>query len=205
MLAGKTLAQLAQEMSWPIPADLKRDKGWIGQLLEQILGASAGNLSEPDFQALGIELKTIPLNSRLQAKETTYVCTVPLIHNIGLQWHESCVFKKLQKVLWIPVEADPDIPLALRKLGSGFIWTPDEEDLDILQSDWEEFMEIISLGKVESITAHQGDYLQIRPKAANASMVTAGIGRNGRLRKTLPRGFYLRTSFTNKILARIFK
>ena len=203
-LSGKTLAQLADEVHWSVPLDLKRDKGWIGQLIELHLGASAGNLSEPDFQNLGIELKTIPLNTRLRAKETTYVCTVPLIDNIGLLWEDSCVYKKLSKVLWVPVEADPDKDLGQRKVGTGFFWSPDSDEMNCLQTDWEEFMELISLGQVETITAHQGDCLQIRPKAANASVVTSGVGTNGLLKQTFPRGFYLRTSFTNEILKRFF-
>jgi DNA mismatch repair protein MutH len=203
-LAGKNLTELAGEANWELPADLKREKGWIGQLIERLLGANAGNLSEPDFQALGIELKTIPLNSRLQAKESTYVCAVPLLDNIGLQWQHSCVYKKLQRVLWIPIESNPDIAPLQRKVGRGFIWSPDFELLDTLQSDWEELMELISLGEVDSITAHKGKYLQIRPKAANASVVTTGIGINGLRKQTLPRGFYLRTLFTNHILKQQF-
>ncbi len=203
-LAGKKLSGLAKSIHWPVPSDLKRDKGWIGQLLEVHLGASAGNLSEPDFQNIGVELKTIPLTAKHKAKETTYVCTVPLLKNIGLRWEDSCVFSKLSRVLWLPIEADPDIPLAERRVGRGFIWSPSEDEMSDLHDDWEEFMELISLGQVESITAHLGEYLQIRPKAANSSVVTTGIGSNGLRKQTLPRGFYLRTSFTNRILKAFF-
>ena len=204
-IAGQSLQQLADSVNWTVPPDLRRDKGWIGQLLECLLGTSAGNLSEPDFVNLGIELKTIPLNSNYQARETTYVCTVPLLNNIGLQWQDSCVYKKLSRVLWVPVEANPDIPLSQRKVGNGFLWSPGEDDMDILQTDWEDFMELISLGQVETITAHQGEYLQIRPKAANSSAITTGIGSDGLRKQTLPRGFYLRTAFTNQILRQNFK
>jgi DNA mismatch repair protein MutH len=44
---------------------LKRDKGWIGILLELWLGASAGSKPEQDFAALGVELKTIPIDSQV--------------------------------------------------------------------------------------------------------------------------------------------
>ncbi|MCK5649249.1 MAG: DNA mismatch repair endonuclease MutH [Gammaproteobacteria bacterium] len=204
-LAGKKLSQLANEIHWPVPENLKHDKGWIGQLLEVHLGASAGNLSEPDFQNLGIELKTIPLTAKHKAKETTYVCIVPLLDNIGLSWENSCVCRKLSRVLWLPIEAAPEIPIGERKVGRGFIWSPSEEQMDNLRNDWEEFMELISLGQVESITAHLGEFLQIRPKAANASVVTTGIGQDGMRKQTLPRGFYLRTSFTNQILESLSK
>ena len=204
-LAGKKLSQLANEIHWPVPENLKHDKGWIGQLLEVHLGASAGNLSEPDFQNLGIELKTIPLTAKHKAKETTYVCIVPLLDNIGLSWENSCVCRKLSRVLWLPIEAAPEIPIGERRVGRGFIWSPSEEQMENLRNDWEEFMELISLGQVESITAHLGEFLQIRPKAANASVVTTGIGQDGMRRQTLPRGFYLRTSFTNQILESLSK
>ena len=120
-LSGKKLSQLADEIHWPVPENLKHDKGWIGQLIEVHLGASAGNLSQPDFQNLGIELKTIPLNANHRAKETTFVCAVPLLNHIGLAWQDSCVFHKLSRVLWLPIEADPTIAIAERKVGQGFI------------------------------------------------------------------------------------
>lgn len=204
-IAGQKLSYLANQVQWPVPENLKHDKGWIGQLLEVHLGASAGNLSEPDFQNIGVELKTIPLTAKHKAKETTYVCTVPLLNNIGLAWEDSCVFSKLSRVLWLPIESAPEIPVGERRVGKGFLWSPSETEMENLRNDWEEFMELISLGQVETITAHLGECLQIRPKAANASVVTAGIGQNGLRKQTLPRGFYLRTSFTNQILQSVFK
>ncbi|MGU4650906.1 DNA mismatch repair protein MutH, partial [Escherichia coli] len=39
-LAGFSLGELAAMAGLPIPKDLKRDKGWIGMLLELWLGAS---------------------------------------------------------------------------------------------------------------------------------------------------------------------
>ncbi len=199
-VAGQKLSDLAKKIHWPVPENLKHDKGWIGQLLEVHLGASAGNLSEPDFQNIGVELKTIPLTAKHQAKETTYVCTVPLLNHIGLSWEDSCVFSKLSRVLWLPIEANPELSIGERRVGRGFLWSPSESEMENLRNDWEEFMELISLGQVETITAHLGECLQIRPKAANASAITAGIGQNGMRKQTLPRGFYLRTSFTNQIL-----
>ena len=37
-------------------------------------------------------------------------------------------------------------------------------------------MDMIVLGQVERITARHGEYLQIRPKAANAKALTEAIG-----------------------------
>lgn len=61
-----------------------------------------------------------------------------------------------------------------------------------LKRDWEELMDLIVLGKVETITARHGEVLQIRPKAANARALTEAIGEFGQPIMTLPRGFYLK-------------
>ena len=61
-------------------------------------------------------------------------------------------------------------------------------------------MDMISMGELEQITAHQGQYLQVRPKAANTRALTKGIDSEGEDILTLPRGFYLRTSLTKQIL-----
>jgi len=200
-IAGLTLSQLANQISWSTPKNLLHNKGWIGQLLETALGASAGSLSEPDFQNLGVELKTIPINMHGKAAETTYVCVVPLENHIGLSWTKSCVARKLSRVLWIPIESGSGIPLSERRVGMGFIWSPNSSTLNILKSDWEELMEYVALGQIDEIDASYGDYLQIRPKAANAKARTVGISQSGKYKQTLPRGFYLRTSFTNIIMS----
>ncbi|VEA69758.1 Methyl-directed mismatch repair protein [Serratia rubidaea] len=48
-LAGYTLGELAARAQIAIPANLKRDKGWVGMLLELYLGAMAGSKPEQDF------------------------------------------------------------------------------------------------------------------------------------------------------------
>ena len=65
-------------------------------------------------------------------------------------------------------------------------------------------MDMIAMGDIENITARHGEYLQLRPKAANGSALTDAIGRNGQIVQTRPRGFYLRKEFTSKILADYF-
>ncbi len=40
-IAGLSFAELADEAGMTVPENLKRDKGWVGQLLEWHLGAPA--------------------------------------------------------------------------------------------------------------------------------------------------------------------
>jgi len=200
-LAGLSLNDITARFQLPMPKNLQRHKGWIGQLLEQLLGADAGSRAEPDFRHLGIELKTIPVNSRGEPRETTYICTVPLLAEAGFHWEESWLFNKLKRVLWIPIEGVRDIPLAERRVGMPLLWVPSTTELEILKRDWEELMEMVRTGQVDEITAQIGEALQIRPKAANAQVRTEAIGSNGEMFMTNPLGFYLRKSFTYRIIS----
>lgn len=203
-LAGYSLGELAAMAGIVTPKDLKRDKGWIGILLEIWLGASAGSKPEQDFAALGVELKTIPIDAEGRPLETTFVCVAPLTGNSGVTWENSHVRHKLKRVLWIPVEGERAIPLAERRVGSPLLWTPSAEEENQLRMDWEELMDLIVLGQVERITARHGEVLQLRPKAANSKALTEAIGAQGERIMTLPRGFYLKKNFTATLLARHF-
>lgn len=203
-LAGRTLGELAALADVEVPADLRRDKGWIGVLLEIWLGASAGSKPEQDFAALGVELKSIPVGRQGQPLETTFVCVAPLTGNSGVTWQTSHVRYKLQRVLWIPVEGERSIDLAQRRVGSPLLWSPSPAEEQQLRQDWEELMEMIVLGQVARINARHGEVLQLRPKAANSQTLTKATGEQGQEIFAQPRGFYLKKNFTATLLARHF-
>ncbi len=204
LLAGYSLGELGAMAGLPVPKDLRRDKGWIGILLEMWLGASAGSKPEQDFAAIGVELKTIPIDRQGRPLETTFVCVAPLTGNSGVVWETCHVRHKLKRVLWVPVEGERTIPLAERRVGSPLLWSPSEEEEMQLRRDWEELMDMIVLGQVERITARHGEVLQLRPKAANGQALTDAIGANGETILTRPRGFYLKKPFTAALLAHHF-
>jgi DNA mismatch repair protein MutH len=202
-LSGKTLGMLAAELAVMVPNNLLRHKGWVGNLLELYLGADAGNKAEPDFVGLGIEMKTLPLNALGQPKESTYVCTVSMNQTGELSWQDSWIRRKLAHVLWVPVEADSGIPIAERYVGNAWLWQPNEQQDAILKRDWEELMDRIVLGEQSEITAKEGEYLQIRPKAANSKVLVNGISSSGSNEKINPKGFYLRALFTRQLLEQV--
>ena len=203
-LAGLTLAEIASRHHLPVPTRLHYAKGWIGQLLEHCLGADAGPTAAPDFQQLGIELKTIPVNQLGHPRESTYVCTVPLNGEAERNWQSSWVRNKLACVMWLPIEAEPQIPIERRRIGTAILWSPSAQEEQCLRQDWEEHMELIQCGRIHEISAHHGTCLQIRPKAANKMALCATTDEDGQQVKTLPRGFYLRPSFTATILRQAY-
>ncbi|MCW8109323.1 DNA mismatch repair endonuclease MutH [Alteromonas ponticola] len=203
-IAGLTLGELATLAGIHIPPDFKRHKGWTGQLIETWLGASAGSKPTQDFPELGIELKTIPINAAGEPLETTYACYAPLLIPPGTTWENCNVRNKLSKVLWMPVEGERQIPVAERRIAMPVMWTPSAQQDAALKQDWEEITEMIVLGEVERITARHGKVMQLRPKAADGSVLTDAFGPEGERIRTRPRGFYLRKEFTREILREAF-
>ena len=201
--AGLTVGHLAEAQGRPVPRDLRRHKGWLGELLESVLGASAASRPEPDFVVLGIELKTIPVSVDGRPLESTHVCTVAIHDLVGQRWQTSTVRTKLTRVLWIPIEAPSGVALPARRVGAPVLWSPDAAQERVLRADWEEHMELLATGRFDAVDARLGVYLQIRPKAANGRALVSASDSDGVPATTLPRGFYLRPDFTATILNRL--
>ena len=199
-LEGLSLAQLATRLHLSIPENPLQRKGWTGQAIELALGTNAGNKSAPDFSELGVELKTLPINQLGKPSESTFVTTIPLLTIHKQTWETSQCFVKLRRVLWLPIEDCPLIPFSHRRIGHGILWSPTSHEEAVLASDWSELSLMIGTGMLAEIDASMGQYLQVRPKAANAKSLCYGFDEAGTKVLTLPRGFYLRSRFTAMIL-----
>jgi DNA mismatch repair protein MutH len=203
-LAGLRLAEVAARFELPVPPDLRRAKGFVGGLLERALGATAGSRAVPDFPELHIELKTLPVDRAGAPVESTFVCTIPLMEMAEVEWVASRVRRKLSRVLWVPVEGEREIPVGERRIGQALLYVLTPEDEAALRADWEELAGYIGRGHVEELSGHLGQFLQIRPKAAHSRARRLGFDADGVPFAALPRGFYLRPSFTRALLARHF-
>ena len=237
-LAGLTVGELARRLRQWVPSDPRQTKGLAGQLAERALGATAGSQDEPDFLELGIELKTLPVLPNGQPKESTYVCTLPLQTLADVDFEDSAVWRKLRRVLWLPIEADPPSrrgqpptdppsrrgqpptdppsrrgqpptgpsrPLIERAFGSAFLWSPSEAELELLRADYEEVAERVHRGAIETVRGDLGVVLQVRPKAAHGRQRTLAPDGDEGFQWTGPRGFYLRPSFTARLLEQAFE
>ncbi len=199
-LAGKTIGEVAHSLNIIVPETLKRKKGWQGQFIEACLGADSGSLSQPDFPHLKIELKTLPIDYQGKVLESTYVSVLNLTSQQLISWQQSPVYHKLQKVLWVPIARKPQQNIMLSRIATPFLWCPTPQQQQTLKMDWENAVEMVNLGKVDQLNAKIGEYLQVRPKAANAKALTSAYNQQGEKIATLPRGFYLRSHFTQQIL-----
>ena len=200
VLAGLRVDELASRLGVHLSDDPLRTKGAVGELVEAALGASAGNLDLPDFPELGVELKTIPLDAAGRVTESTFVCSIDLDAAGEEVWEESRVWRKLRRVLWIPVEAAGAVPVGQRHLGRAIYWEPNADEVRRLEADWTMLIGQIAIGGVEELDASLGEILQVRPKAATAASRTSAPGPDGGAIRTGPRGFYLRARFTEAVL-----
>ena len=69
-LSGRTLGEEAHALGMRLPRDLRGHKGAVGELIERALGAQGDSRPVPDFEHLGIELKTIPLGLDERPRES---------------------------------------------------------------------------------------------------------------------------------------
>jgi DNA mismatch repair protein MutH len=198
-LAGKTLGDIAKLNQKHVPLSLIHAKGWIGQLIEKTLGANGSNLDQPDFINLGIELKTLPVTNQGFPCESTFICaaSIPCMES---KWEDSRVWRKMAKILWVPIESNSEIPLMAQRIGTPILWSPSQKIELQLKQDWEELTELMTLGKFDELSALKGQYLQIRPKAANAKTFIQVIDNQGQQISIVPKGFYIRTLLTRQIL-----
>jgi len=200
-LAGLRLGEIAAGVGFPAPGAARRTKGWAGALIEFVLGADAGNLPEPDFTRIGVELKTVPVDIRGAPRESTYVCRAPSNVLPAMQWHNSLVRHKLARVLWLPIEASTEPEIRRRRVGWAFLWQPSPPEEALLRADWEELIAMLATGGRDEITARLGQALQLRPKAPDADARAAATDEYGVPCPMPPRGFYLRATFTRGLLA----
>jgi DNA mismatch repair protein MutH len=198
-LEGRTLGALAAEHGAQVPADLRRHKGWVGQLIERALGATAASRAEPDFCSLGVELKTVPLGAGGGPLESTFVASLDL-GALDRRWEASAVRKKLRRVAWVGVEADKQIALEQRRCACALLWSPAPAQEAALRRDYEDIVELIDEGFFARVTGHAGEVLQLRPKGRDAAALRWALDEECAPVRNPPRAFYLRTAFTAAVL-----
>lgn len=193
------MREVAQDLGHPAPAGGVFTKGRAGELVERALGASGGSgIRVVDFPDQGVELKTIPIDDGGRPLESTFVCAVDLAHDTD--WEVSWARRKLACVLFVPVVGGRSVPLPARVFGRPLLWSATPAQDQQLHADYDDIMGLVGIGRVEDVSAHLGRYLQLRPKARDGSQRTAVPGRDGERILTVPRGFYLRASFTGALL-----
>jgi DNA mismatch repair protein MutH len=201
-LVGVELSELADTLGLPVPVGRLRTKGWSGQVIEHELGVAVGGSRGPDFAALGVELKTVPVRESLEPLESTAVCQIDPVAIAGESWESSYVRGKLARVLFVALA----VPAGARSVGERRVaavrlWSPDADETRALRDDFELFVRgYYRLGRAAEITGHLGGVLQVRPKGRDADDLRDAYDAAGNPARVGKHGFYLRPAFVARIL-----
>lgn len=199
-IEGKTVAEVARSLGVAAPAGGVRHKGRVGELIEKALGANGGSGQRVlDFPELGVELKTIPVRPDGIAIESTFIASVDLSED--LDFGDSWVAAKLRQILFVPIVGDRGEVSSRRRIGPPVFFRPTPEHWATLRGDYDDIMGLVGIGQIERVTAHLGQALQLRPKARDGRDRVRAWTPEGQFVSTVPRGFYLRPSFTTAILS----
>jgi len=204
-LVGVELGELADQLGLPEPVGpqaARRSKGWAGQVIERELGVETGGGAGPDFAALGLELKTVPVDERLTPRESTAVCQIDPVAIAGESWETSTARKKLERVLFVALHVPAGTRgVAERRVTAVRLWSPTPAEDALMRADFELFArDYFRRGRSGAITGHLGQVLQVRPKGRNAADLRDGFDEQGQPIRVGKCGFYLRAPFVAGIL-----
>lgn len=203
-LIGVELSELADALGLPVPVGNVRTKGWSGQVIEQELGAAVGGARGPDFAALGVELKTVPVDESLEPLESTAVCQIDPVAIAAESWETSYVREKLASVLFVALAVPPGArSVGDRRVAAVRLWSPDADETRALREDFELLVRgYYRQGRAAEITGHLGTTLQVRPKGRDAADLRNAYDAAGHPTRVGKQGFYLRPAFVARILRR---
>jgi DNA mismatch repair protein MutH len=160
-LLGNTLRDFCGN---DINTQLYKGKGNFGQFLEKYYFQYEPNsLSEPDFNEVGLELKTSPLkqinNGDYRSKERLVLNIINYFEVVNQKFENSSFYKKNAHLLLIFYLHQFDIDvldLVIKIVGE---WKFAETDLEIIKQDWNLITNKIKTGKAHELSEGDTFYL----------------------------------------------
>ena len=196
-LIGYTMAE-----KYPVlESGNQSNKGRLGQLIEEYhFGLQINNEARPDFEALGIELKTSPLrrNSKdeLVAKERISLGMIDYFQIIQERFHSSGFWRKNEHLLII-FYIHSAKPFVYRKIHLADLWQFSKSDLIIIEQDWNFIRTKVEYGLAHELS--EGDTMYLGAATKGASKASKRDQPNGSIR-AMSRAYSLKTSYVNRII-----
>ncbi len=154
---------------------LRTGKGAIGTVLEESwFGYTPNSESEPDFPEAGVELKATPYIktvSGIRAKERLVCNIINYMTEYQKTFKTSAFWHKCETMLIMSYEHKKDVPKSEYTIDRAILFSFPEEDLLIIQQDWEKIISKIRAGEAHLITEGDTLYLAACTKGANSSSV----------------------------------
>ena len=151
-------------------------KGGLGNLLEERFFHYGSNSdARPDFPEAGVELKTTPykINSKGEkvAKERLVITMIDYMNVINEAFDESHLWLKARLMLLIYYLYQKEITNRLNyRIDYVSLFTPPEEDLEIIKEDYEKIVNKIRNGLAHELSEADTMYLAACTKSSDSSV-----------------------------------
>lgn len=154
---------------------LSTGKGAIGTVIEESwYGYTPNSESQPDFPEAGVELKVTPYirsSNGIRAKERLVCNIINYMEEYSKTFFTSAFWHKCNTMLLMSYEHLYDKPKGDFTIDAAILFSFPEEDLIIIQRDWETIMEKVRSGKAHEISEGDTLYLAACTKGATAASV----------------------------------
>ncbi len=202
-LKNQTLRQACGE---EIEKHSYKGKGNYGQILEKFyFGYEPNSDVEPDFKEAGIELKSSPLkilkNGEFRSKERLVLNIINYLEVHKEEFETSSFWKKNAHLLLVFYLHDRDLDLLdyTIKLVDG--WQYPNEDLKIIQRDWELINQKIRDGKAHELS--EGDTFYLGACTKGSTALKSFRDQPFNKEKAKQRAYSLKQGYVNHIIANI--
>lgn len=151
-------------------------KGAVGSVIEESwFGYTPNSESEPDFPEAGVELKVTPYvknaKGRIRAKERLVCNIINYMEEYNKTFESSSFWHKCKTILLMSYEHKKDIPKGEFCIDKAVLFGFPEEDLIIIERDWETIINKIRNGEAHLISEGDTMYLAACTKGADSSSV----------------------------------
>lgn len=183
----------------------KARKGGLGNLLEEIyFGYKANSNQEADFNETGIELKATPYEfngkGEIRAGERVVITMISYDHPFEMDFYKSHAWQKMRRMLlvyyWRNKQLNNNL---LYKIGYVKLFTPPQNDLVIIQHDYEIIKAKIISGKAHQLSESDTMYLGACTKGSTAAKSTVPQYYNPSI-PAMKRAFCFKNSYMTFVL-----
>ncbi len=154
---------------------LSTGKGAIGSVIEESwYGYTPNSESEPDFPEAGVELKVTPYirgKNGIRAKERLVCNIINYMEEYTQTFKTSAFWHKCNTMLLMSYEYLPNIAKGDFKIDKAILFSFPEEDLLIIEHDWETIIKKVRSGKAHELSEGDTLYLAACTKGASSSSV----------------------------------
>ena len=168
------LARLSEEAGLdPIAPLLAQVEGFVGLTVQQVAERSGISPDKsknravtvvrraiglypiklpPELEALGVEVKTIPLGPNAEPYEAMSFPAFDHREMADEEWEDSELLSRVQNMLLIPLYRETrGVELLEQRVCKPFQWSPDREQLTGIRLEWERYRDLVAQGRADEL------------------------------------------------------